>query len=153
MTSLVSFDPGGSTGWSLWQYDAVTPIRHVKHGTITGGLQGFLGWWDGFRYRYDFDEILAEDFILDGRTLKPDTTPLEILGALEFAANVEQGVPLVRQRNFMKSHAPDELLKRADLWWPGAGHDRDSARHAIALMKTRRHEPTLRWLYGRKDAA
>lgn len=145
MTLLLSLDPGGSTGWSAWRYDATTPLRHIEHGTIAGGLRGFLQWWETVP---DFDECVAEDFILDGRTVKPDTTPLEILGALE--ALLWRDRPLIRQRNVMKVHAPDELLKRVDLWWPGKGHDRDSARHAIALLKTRKHAPTLQWLYGRK---
>ena len=150
MTTLLSLDPGGSTGWSLWHYDATTPLRHLDHGTITGGLRGFLDWFDV--PAGGPGEIVAEDFILDGRTARPDTTPLEILGALE-ALVWASGTPLIRQRNFMKAHAPDGLLKRLDLWWPGAGHDRDSARHALALLKTRKHAPTLKWMYGRKEEA
>lgn len=150
MTTLLSLDPGGSTGWSVWTYDAVTPLRLVEYGTITGGLRGFLDWFNS--PAGDLDEIVAEDFILDGRTARPDTTPLEILGALE-ALVWASGPPLIRQRNFMKNHAPDDLLKRLGLWWPGKGHDRDSARHALALLKTRKHAPTLRWMYGRREAA
>ncbi|WP_217182683.1 hypothetical protein [Streptomyces sp. AC495_CC817] len=150
MTTLLAVDPGVSTGWSVWTYDAVTPLRVIEHGTVKNGLRGFLDWFDS--PAGDLDEIVAEDFILDGRTAQPDTTPLEILGALE-ALVWPTCVPLIRQRNFMKAHAPDPLLKEKGLWWPGAGHDRDSARHALALLKTRRHAPTLAWLYGRKDAA
>lgn len=150
MNTLLSFDPGKMTGWSTWQYDALTPLRHVDHGMIPDGLRGFISWFRRFD-NWEYDEIVAEDFILDGRTIKPDTTPLEILGALEYACE-ESGHLLVRQRNVMKVHAPDQLLKDKGIWWPGAGHDRDSARHAIALQKTRKHLPTLRWLYGKEAA-
>lgn len=156
MTTLLSLDPGVSTGWSTWRYDAVTPLRLVGYGTITGGLHGFIRWHEKRAHQFadgpDWNEVVAEDFVLDGRTARPDTTPLDILGALEYACHIYE-VPLIRQRNFMKNHAPDDLLKRLDLWWPGKGHDRDSARHALALLKTRKHAPTLRWMYGRKEAA
>lgn len=151
MSTLLSLDPGGSTGWSFWTYDATTPLRHVDHGTITGGLGGFMRWWSD-TLGGEPDMVVAEDFILDGRTARPDTTPLEILGALEMVCH-QTGTPLARPRNFMKAHAPDDLLKRLGLWWSGAGHDRDSARHALAWAKTTKHAPTLRWMYGRKEAA
>lgn len=146
MTTLLALDPGGTTGWSFWRYDAVTPLRHVDHGMIPGGLRGFIQWWEETAGG-DPDEIVAEDFILDGRTAMPDTTPLEILGALDMAAPV----PVIRQRNVMKAMATDEFLKRNDLWWKGAGHDRDSARHALALMKRRKHVPTLRRYWPPRD--
>lgn len=150
MITLLALDPGGTSGWSLWQYDALTPLRHIEHGMIGDGLRGFIRWFSDFG-NWQYGEIVAEDFILDGRTARPDTTPLEILGMLEYACH-QADVPLVRQRNVMKVHAPDQLLKDKGLWWPGAGHDRDSARHALALMKTRKHMPTLKWLYGKEAA-
>lgn len=144
VTYLLALDPGGSTGWSWWEYDDKRQLTHLTHGTVRDGLRGFLEWWE----HAEDCEIVIEDFILDGRTPRPDTTPLEILGAVEFAAK-QDGVKVTRQRNYMKNHAPDELLKERGLWWPGKGHDRDSARHAIAYMKTMRHLPTLEWLYGK----
>lgn len=152
MSIILSIDPGGTTGWSTWEYTAMTPLLPIEHGMIPGGLQGFITWWGAGRgSALAWDEIVAEDFILDSRTVKPDTTPLEILGMLEYACWLED-VPLVRQRNVMKSMAPDDLLKRLGWWWKGAGHDRDSARHVIALMRSRRHMPTLRMLGGKKEA-
>lgn len=148
MTLLLSIDPGKSTGWSVWEYDALTPLRHLAHGTTPDGLRGFLQWWNtswtAQHFRTYGGDLVAEDFILDGRTLIPNTMPLEILGALEVL-----WPGYARQRNVMKAHVTDDTLKHLDLWWKGKGHDRDSARHAIAFMKVRRHAPTLRWLSGR----
>jgi hypothetical protein len=148
---LLCLDPGESTGWATFTYDAVTPLRKIEHGIIVGGLRGFISWWRRTGSRELWDHIVAEDFILDGRTARPNTTPLEILGALEYIAETE-ALLLVRQRNFMKAHAPDELLKEKGLWIPGPGHDRDAIRHGIAFAKTNRHMPTLRWLTGREAA-
>lgn len=147
---VLSLDPGETTGWSLWEHDALTPLRLIEYGMIPGGLQGVLKWWaESFpaqRFRTYGGELVAEDFVLDGRTLIPNTTPLEILGALEVL-----WPGYTRQRNVMKAHVPDAMLKHLGLWWKGAGHDRDSARHAIAYMKVKRHAPTLRWISGRSD--
>lgn len=146
MTNLLALDPGGTTGWSTWTYDATTPLLPAAHGMIEGGLQGFFRWWDAAwsaqHFRTYKGALVVEDFVLDGRTAQPDTTALEIIGALELLAR-QMGIPLVRQMNDQKRHAPDALLERHDLWWEGDGHDRDSARHAIAYMKTRRHGPTI----------
>lgn len=148
MTTLLTLDPGEMTGWAHWHYDEATPLTHLAHGMIPGGLQGFLAWNTAHHLVIDIDEIVAEDFILDGRTLVPNTTPLEILGALEALRP-----DLIRQRNVQKAVAPDSLLKTNGLWWPGNGHDRDAARHAIAHMRSIRHMPTLRAFWPRREGS
>ncbi len=146
MIRLLALDPGGTTGWSSWVYDSLTPLRHVDHGMIPNGLDGFIQWWESTAGG-EPDEVVSETFVLDGRTARPDVTPLKVEGALSVLFPGWIG-----QRNVMKAHAPDQLLKDKGIWWPGAGHDRDSARHAIAWAKTTRHMPTLRWLYGKEAA-
>ena len=144
MRRLLALDPGQTTGWSLWEYDESTPLRHVSHGMQAGGLEGLIAWWRRCEVRCEWDEVVCESFVLDGRTLYPDVTPLRIEGAL--TALWPEGVTF--QRNNMKAHATDAKLKELGLWWPGAGHDRDSARHALAYMKTAvRHIPTIKWAY------
>jgi len=143
MTRLLALDPGGTSGWSTWLYSPLTPLEPIDHGQIEGGLEGFLQWWDvETMIRRPWDEMVAETFVLDGRTVKPDTTPLLIEGALHVLFPGWVG-----QRNVMKAQADDLLLKRADYWWPGEQRARDSASHAIALMKTRRHLPTIKMLW------
>ncbi|UOE45901.1 hypothetical protein [Agromyces larvae] len=143
MSVLLALDPGGRTGWSLWRFDAITPITHLEHGTVEGGLDGFIAWWKVEGWQPDV--VVSETFVLDGRTPKPDITPLKIEGALSVLFPGWVG-----QRNVMKRHAPDAFLKEHGLWWPGKGHDRDSARHAIAWAKTNLHRPTLDAYWGRR---
>lgn len=138
---LLALDPGGTTGWSLWYYGDITPLTHIEHGMIGGGVEGFVRWY--IEDAPEFDEIVSESFVLDGRTVSPDVTPLRIEGAL-VALWPEY---VIYQRNLLKRLAPDDLLKRIGLWWAGKGHDRDSARHALALMQSRKHIPTLKWLF------
>ena len=143
MTLLLALDPGRSTGWSVWEYGDTKPLTHLEHGTIAGGLEGFIDFAMG---KHGYDEVVAETFRLDGRTVKPDVTPLRIEGALTTLFPGWVGQP-----NSHKVHAPDALLKRAGLWWPGKGHDRDSARHALAYMKLRRHLPTIERYWPRQE--
>lgn len=156
MTNLLALDPGGVTGWSTWTYDPTTPLLPAAHGMIPGGLDGFIRWWDASwnaqHFRTYGGEVVIEEFELDGRTLRPDIQAKEIIGAVRLLAH-QHGFPLAIQPNTQKSHAPDALLKHHDLWWEGKGHDRDSARHALARMKNRRHGPTIARYWARRPAA
>lgn len=138
MTRILALDPGVTTGWAEFDLRDDAPLEHVAHGMIPGGLAGFHAWWRA-RDEGQWGIVIAEDFHLDGRTMAPDTTPLDILGALQVLRP-----DLIRQQNTSKRVAPDSLLKRIGLWWPGAGHDRDALRHAIAYARSIRHMPTIR---------
>ena len=141
VTSLLALDPGGTTGWSLWRFTEAMPIEHVAHGQVSGGVDGFVQWWHR-QDEQDIDEVVSESFVLDGRTASPDITPLRIEGAL---AVLWPGV--IYQRNVYKGHVPDAKIKELGLWWAGEPHAVDSMRHALALMKVRRHLPTLMWAW------
>lgn len=135
---MLALDPGKTTGWSFWEYGETTPATCLKHGQVEDGLDGYLEHID----KMEADIIVAEQFILDGRTPNPDVTPLKIEGAL---ASYSHGlnVPLVLQRNNFKKHVSNELLKEHGLYWKGEPHAMDSARHALAYLKTQHHYPTL----------
>lgn len=138
MNTILGLDPGGTTGWSLWQYDALTPPRPIEHGQVSGGLDGFLEWWEGDDMGYRSMEVVSESFRLDGRTPKPDVTPLRIEGALRVLRP-----DVIYQPNTMKMHLTDDRIKALGLWWKGEPHAIDSMRHVWALMRARRHMPTL----------
>lgn len=153
MSSLIlSIDPGKATGWFLGSYSDTFPLEHLEHGIVHDGLQGFLAWWAKSwpvqRVRTYGGTVLAENFRLDGRAHSKaiDTTPLEILGALEVLSP-----GYIRVANTQKVHAPDDLLKRIGMYWPGAGHDRDAGRHAAAWLKTNKHRPTLEAFWKREE--
>lgn len=142
MTRLLALDPGGTTGWSYWEYTPTEALSLLDRGQIQGGIDGFVQWWGrpyGPQHLGMVDEIVAESFVNDNRTVHPDLTPKEIEGALKMA----WGGPLIFQRNSYKLHADDVMLKRSGLWFRGQEHARDSARHALALQKVRRHIPTI----------
>lgn len=146
MTRLLALDPGGTTGWSLWEYGPLQPLTHLDHGQIGGGLRGFGAFVRARAAALAVDEVVSESFVDDGRTDTPDVTPLRIEGVIDFAWGAH-GTPVAFQRNFAKGHAPDEVLKRLGWWWTGQQHARDSARHAIALLKNSGHRPTQRMIW------
>lgn len=148
--TLLALDPGGTTGYSLWVYDSITPLRPLEHGQITGGVDGFIEGWRYLDANWDIDEVVSESYRLDGRTPKPDVTPLRIEGALAVLRP-----DTVYQPNTYKSIVTDERIKALGLWWPGEQHARDSLRHAWARMRHLKHMPTLLagWPPKRKPTA
>lgn len=142
MRRLIAFDPGKTTGVSLWQYDSDTPLSLVGSGQIEGGVDGFIEYFYPKGMFLPWDVIVSESFVLDGRTPNPDVTPLKIEGILE--AHAHRTGALVRfQRNNFKAHVDNDLLKKFELYKPGQPHAMDSMRHALAYMKTSHHMPTL----------
>lgn len=144
MTKLLALDPGGTTGWSFWQYSPVTPLTLIEYGQAPNGAPGLRDFILAFNKTVD--EVVAETFVLDGRTQFPDITSKRCEGVLDVLFP-----DWIGQRNTYKAHADDLLLKRHGWWFKGMDHARDSARHAVALLKTRKHMPTLRMLYPRQE--
>jgi hypothetical protein len=116
---------------------------------VSGGIYGFIAWmWT--QPQGLSRNTVCEAFNLDGRTPKPDLTPVEIIGALKYAVPPEN---LHFQTNTQGKHLmTNEVLKRAG-YYPergkvGGGHAVDSLRHALTyVVKTLKHKPTISRLY------
>lgn len=143
MKTLLSLDPGKTTGVSIWEYDDETPLTCVQHFQIEDGYEGFLKYYIGQNRVKPFDVVVSESFRLDGRTPNPDITPLKIEGILE-TVHYQEDVPLYFQPNNFKAHVDNEKLKQHDLYWAGQPHAMDSARHALTWAKVQYHMPTLK---------
>ena len=109
-------------------------------------MDGFVDWW--YRYWGDArpDTVVAETFIQDGRTVRPNLTPLRVLGAL---AVLHPG--FIERRNDQMKHAPDSFLRRHGLFLPGQKHARDAIRHGVAWAKTTKHRPTIEHYWPRRS--
>lgn len=142
MTRLLSIDPGGTSGWSIWSLSDVDPLELRDYGQIEGGVRGFLHWWEG---REKSDIVIAENFVLDSRAIAhPDLSGVRILGALEVLAP-----GFISPRNSAMVHAPDPFLRKHGLYINGQRHARDSIRHAVSWAKTTKHRPTLERFWPR----
>lgn len=150
MTTILGIDPGGTpvasgsrsaTGWSMWYFDPITPPRPIAHGQVQGDERVFIAWFRDTMPQVLIgqpDEVVCESFQDDGRTQFPDTTPLQIEGALKVMRP-----DTIFQPNTMKSAMPNAKVKALGLWWKGEPHAVDSGRHVFALLRERLHYPTL----------
>jgi hypothetical protein len=139
MRTLV-LDPGVTTGWMIADYYEDRLLEHVAHGMQGGGVLGLKDLWPSL-LDFGFVRIVSESFILDGRTAFPDLTPKEVEGALAWGWDGS----LFLHRNTYKRFCPDSMLERLGWYWPGAGHDRDAARHAFAAGIVFGHRPTIEY--------
>ena len=145
-TNMLCLDPGLTTGYAIFGLGAEQPLTLIECGQITGGLEGVVRFI--MENEIDtFEHLVSESFVLDGRTPKPEVEPLRIEGALKALAALAHAPAPVFQRNIYKRHAPDELLKRAELYQRGKPHANDAIRHGIAWAKTHGHLPTIKWLW------
>lgn len=135
---LLAFDPGETTGWSVWEFDDTRPLTHIAHGMQKGGIYGVKDLIRALPPEHVPTLVVSESFVDDHRTEDPNVMPLRVEGMLVAMFDV----PLYFQRNTYKSHGPNDLLEQHGWLWPGPGHDVDSARHAIAFALTMKHMPT-----------
>jgi hypothetical protein len=150
---LLAIDPGFATGISLWRVPEDEPIERESYWLVPGGINGFLEW---YLLAYpDFDFLVAEEFIQDGRTPRVDVNALEIQGWLKGWDKMNDW-EIFWQRNAMKRHAPDKLLKQHGFYVTGKqvawidGKDvNDSFRHALAWAKIN-HRPTLEFIWPKQ---
>ena len=148
---ILAFDPGGTTGWSTWELPADRPLVNIDHGQWEGGLDGFVLNAQRVLRTFDPNVIVSESFVLDGRARIVDITPARIETAIDMIfGKWGAGLSVVWQRNVQKAQATDDFLKRNGLWFVGQEHARDSARHAIAYAKGRRHLATIEHYWPRR---
>lgn len=144
MTTLLAIDPGVTTGYALCAFTDSDPLTLVEAGQIDRGVDGFVDWWQE-RWADDApDFVVAEDFVDDGRTQKPNLMPLRILGALRV---LHPG--FISPRNTAMKHAPDPFLRKHGLYINGQRHARDAIRHAWAWVKVTKHRPSIERYWGR----
>ncbi|MGN6324508.1 hypothetical protein [Pseudolysinimonas sp.] len=145
---LFVLDPGETTGWAVFDMFWDRPLEHLAHGMQTGGIYGVVDLVKEVVPRWLPTRVIAEEFVDDGRTEHPNVEPLRVEGVL---AAMWHPRPVFLQRNNYKRHAPDTMLEHLGFKWPGKGHDRDAARHAIAHAFTIGHPPTIQWVMDRLD--
>lgn len=155
MTYVLGVDPGGTTGLCLLRVPEHRPAEVMELLEVPDGTEGFIARWWGM---HDWPHhIVCEAFNLDGRTPKPDLTPVEIIGVLKgwhggSDGNYSVG-KLTFQTNTQGKHLmTNDVLKRAG-YYPergkvGGGHACDALRHSLTyVVKTLKHKPTIQKLY------
>ena len=154
--SILAFDPGDVTGWSLWAYDPDYPVQRLEYGMIHGGLEGFIQFLELRLGRLHPDILICERFNTeDGRVGRADLTPIYLEGALAAICSA-LGIEIIWQDTYMKSLCTDDTLRAHGLYIypkqvkvdPAIMHTdardvNDSQIHVLAYAKSTDHEPTI----------
>lgn len=167
-STVVAFDPGGTTGWSVMCVypDALTDpdvsilksIIHWRHGQISGTehsninqILELVAMWPGAA-------VVCESFVIRKFIQSPEfLSPVRIRAVLEWALRRgydgldEFDHPVRQLFTQAPAHAmglaTDTRLKAWGLYERDGGmeHARDADRHAITFLRRAKEEPTLRW--------
>lgn len=149
MTKLLSLDPGGTTGYAVFEYFEDSEPVVKSAGQIPDGLDGFIRWYTE-QMLDSWDEVVCESFTLRPGVKFPDLSPVYIIGALEameFALNKKPNY----QPPTSKPLCNDDTLKRLEIYIPGRGHANDALRHGIIYLRNKRHLPTIRKAWPLED--
>lgn len=146
MAKIVSLDPGGKTGWALFQYTDETEPELLDFGQVDNGLQGFIEWFD----KEGIDEVVCESFTLRPGVKFPDLSPVQIIGALEAILHKTQ-VKITYQPPSSKPLCDDDRLKSIGMHKPGLGHANDAIRHGIIYLRKIKHMPTIRRAWPKEE--
>lgn len=149
MTTFISLDPGGTTGYAFFEYEEDSEAVVLDAGQIPNGLTGFIDWF-GKLPTFAFDAVICESFTLRTGVKFPDLSPVYIIGALEAYEDASDRKP-VYQPPTSKPLCDDDVLKKLGIYIPGKGHANDALRHGIIYLRNKRHMPTLRKAWPIED--
>lgn len=121
---VLAVDPGGTTGWALWDGESA----YVQWGQIPGGIDGVASLAEYMGYA---DVVVIEKYTIGGRTVKfsRQTDALEITGALKYRARERSIEVVMQQPAEAKRLFTDERLRAHGWWAVGEEHARDALRH------------------------
>lgn len=137
MPTLLSLDPGGTTGASVLYYDD-SVVELVEVTQIKDALGGFLAWQEQFDTPIDL--IVCESFTLRPGVHGANLSPTYIIGALEA---LYKSTEIIYQEPKLKPLCDDSRLKAMGFHRPGMQHANDSTRHGIIYLRNNKHRPTL----------
>jgi hypothetical protein len=151
--TILSIDPGKSTGIAFGYYGPELPYTLREVIQLEGGIHAFTKWCKHFNWDI-VDTVVSEKFILKKTSFIPDTEPLLLEGALLFL----HGEDIHWQAPSDKQHVPDQLLKDHGMWQTGsdvgckdARDANDAIIHALAFLKKSGHVPTLKTFWGNNE--
>lgn len=146
---MLCLDPGGTTGYAIFEWGEDSEFVIKSAGQIPDGLAGFIKWY-GEKHFGDWQFVVCESFTLRTGVKFPDLSPVYIIGALE-AYEDAWNQKVVYQPPTSKPLCNDDILKRLGIYIPGRGHANDALRHGIIYLRNNRHMPTLRKAWPLED--
>jgi len=128
--SLLSFDPGQTTGWAYFEGDALVKQGQAKTKDLEEGIVNLTKMIDTL----DPQEIVLEDYRIYSWKAKEHSfselhTP-KLIGSIYAIAHA-RGIPVTKQpAHLAKRFCTDKKLQLWKLYAPGQRHARDAVRHA-----------------------
>ena len=141
---MLWLDPGGTTGWALYQGGPFALMDHPERGIKLGQIgphehhlelkvhieteisRDFLLGYESFQYRQDQDRttvsLVSCEYIGVVKLIKDERPDLAIA-----SQTPGEGVGGF----FGKKQGGDEKIKKLGLWWPGHKHAMDALRHML----------------------
>lgn len=130
-STILSFDPGGTTGWFGASFTPDGEIFDKAWGQITGPehhqalydlIAGYLGWNLRVVYEdYRPEFARAQNYVA-----------LEYIGVIKLAC-ANSRFPVARQERAVKNFWTSARLQKVDCWPRGQVHAQDASRHWLAF--------------------
>lgn len=140
--TVIAFDPGGTTGWSLFAIhpeamgpDPLIPVAANIDMWAAGEFTGVLtdqvdevvelcaSWPDA--------RLVTEDFHL--RQMDADLAPVEVNAMMAWALRPRYFIK--QQANLAMSMVTDDRQKSWGFWLPGKPHARDAIKHNLTFLR------------------
>lgn len=143
MKQILSFDPGGTTGYAFIVYQPDTDPIMIDSGQIPDGHKGFIKWWREGGLEMSINAtVVCESFTLRPGVPGVNLEPCYVMGALEALTRKKE---VVYQGPVYKAYCNNDALKNLGMYLVGKQHARDAVRHAIAYLRVvEKHRPTYR---------
>jgi hypothetical protein len=156
--AVIAFDPGGSTGWSLFQVHpesltdpGVQILDNVLYfacgefyGTEMSQVDAMLSLVD----EWPGSALVTEDFILDTKVTSQEVlSPVRLNAAFKYACSRSLGRHVwVQNREQAFSTITDERLERLQRYWNatiGKKDARVAVKHNLTFMRRLKQQPKL----------
>ena len=148
--SLISIDPGETTGYSVWLENSFLPALSGQKDTTEIAEAGFLADLTKLIDKYKPKFLILEEYRIYPHKTKVHThsdlhTP-RLIGAIELiASSASNSVKVLKQgAHLAKGFVSDKKLKHWNLYEPGHPHRNDAVRHAIYAILFNRQLKSIR---------
>lgn len=151
MQRIVALDPGGTTGWAMWEEGPLTLQSHSTSDRFNCGQIGpdehHKQLWDflGTMQTHDFT-IVCESFEFRQGKQRHNINLMskEYIGVAKLFAAERMDTPVVFQTAALgKGFVSDAKLKAMGLYHPGHKHAMDAIRHLVYYMVIKEHRRDL----------
>lgn len=149
MQRILALDPGGTTGWAMWQEggwdeqrEEVVPELYTE-GQIGPSQHHYLLWQYLKSVRAGFNlTVVCESFEFRQQAQRNNLNLMskEYIGIVKLFGEIERINVVFQTAAMAKPFITDAKLKVMGRWVPGKKHSNDAYRHLLYYMITHGHQ-------------